>query len=283
MVQIALGDGRPYNGVYVRAYRQRQDISGRWVTDGSAVDDDSTDNAGVAEFSLSPGQYIVRADLVGYNWGDAMDVNGLTNVSVAQGQITTLQIAMGRLVVGFRYGDGTAVKSQYVRVYRQQLDVTGKWVVDGGAIADGVTENSGTITFNLVPGYYIVRSDFTGYNWGNAYDVQGMANFAVPPGVVTPLIRDLGQLIIGLVGSDGQPQKDTYVRIYLQGTDLRNNPITDGSVRADGSTDNAGMVRFNLTPGLYVIRVADKYTYNIPLEAGKITQWDGANATVQAP
>ena len=107
-------------------------------------------------------------------------------------------------------------------------------------------------------------------------------NFAVPPGEVTPLIRDLGQLVIGLQGSNGQPLTDKYTAIYIQEKDLSGNPISGDRIDS-GYTDNGGIVRFNLTPGLYVVRVGESYTYNIPLEAGKITQWDGANATVQSP
>lgn len=280
IVQILRGDGQPMTNHYVSVHRQKQDISGNWVTDGKQ-DSTYTNNAGSAELSLDPGQYIVSIDLIGYNWGDAVDVEGLSSVPIERGQVTQLRITLGQLVVGFRYGDRKAITNQYVAIYRQKLDVTGKWVVEQ-RVDSGYTDNGGTVTFNLVPGYYIIRSDFTGYNWGDANDVAGVMNFAVPPGEVTPLIRDLGQLVIGLQGSNGQPLTDKYTAIYIQEKDLSGNPISGDRIDS-GYTDNGGIVRFNLTPGLYVVRVGESYTYNIPLEAGKITQWDGANATVQSP
>lgn len=279
-VQIASGDGKPYSGVTVYVYWQKQDISGNWVTDGRPGYRE-TNNAGSAEMSLDPGRYIIAAGLPGYNWGNAFDVTGLTDVGVEQGKVTQLRISMGQLVVGFRLGDGRAITGKTVYVYRQKLDVTGKWVIEE-RVGYRDTDNGGTVTFNLVPGYYIIRSDFNGYNWGDANDVQGVMNFAVPPGQVTSLIRDLGQLAVGLQGSDGQPLKNKTVYIYYQEKDLNGNLITGDRI-IYGDTDNGGMVYFNLTPGLYVVRVGESYTYNIPLEAGKITQWDGANATVQSP
>lgn len=283
VVQIALGNGAPVINRRVYVYKQKLDISDNWVTDGSAVTDRTTDNAGNVEFSLSPGSYIVRSELLGYNWGDAREFKGITSVPIEAGQVTQLRIDMGQLVVGFRYGDGQPVTNKRVYIYQQKLDVTGNWVVDGSAITDATTDNGGTVTFNLTPGYYIIRSDFSGYNWGDAYDVRGVANFAVPPGQVTPLIRDLGQLAIGLTDASGAPLTNKRVYIYLQGVDIAGDAVTSGSSLQDKTTDNGGMVRFDLTPGLYVIRIGDQYTYNIPLESGKMTLWDGTTVTFQSP
>ena len=283
VVQIARGDGTPVTGQCVYVYRQRQDISDNWVTDGSSVTYRNTDNAGNVEFSLSPDDYIIRTDLQGYNWGDSRELRGVTSVPVRVGQVTQLRIDMGQLVVGFRYGDGRPITGKRVYIYQQKLDVMGNWVVDGSSVTYASTDNSGAVTFNLTPGHYIIRSDFTGYNWGDAYDVQGIANFAVPPGEVTPLIRDLGKIVIGLRDAGGAPLTGQRVYIYRQGMDLNGNPVTDGSSLDYNNTDNGGLVSFDLTPGLYVIRVGDNYTYNIPLEAGRVTQWDGANVSFQSP
>ena len=281
VVQIMYGDGRPLTNHMVRVYSQKQDISGNWVMD-TRLAERRTDNAGLVEFSLQPGEFIVRTDYPGYNWGNSIDTQGLHSVPLEVGRVTQLRLSLGHLVVGFRRGDGSAISNQLVRIYRQKLDVGGQWVVDGSPIREGRTDNSGSVGFTMVPGRYIIRSDFAGYNWGNAYDVKGLVGFAVPPGQVSPMIYDLGRLVVGLTGSDGSALTNKLVRVYLQRLDLNGNPVV-GSEAGSGRTDNAGMLNFNLTHGLYAVRIDDNYVFNIPLESGKITQYDGQTATVVDP
>jgi hypothetical protein len=233
------------------------------------------------EFSLPGGSYIVATDLPGYNWGDALDVEGLTNVPIEAGKVTQLSLSLARLVVGFRLGDGRALADQYVNVYQQKRDVGNHWVSDV-RVWRGDTDNSGTLTVNLVPGHYIIYSDFPGYNWGNAYDGEGIANFPIFGGETTTLIYDLGKLVVGLKDSNGNALTDEYVNVYMQDQDLNGNPILGDRVhRRD--TDNAGIVSFNLTEGNYALSIDDATTYDIPIESGKITQWDGESYSVVSP
>jgi len=279
-VQIALGDGKPLTNWYVSVQSQKPDISGNWVTD-SRLADGRTNNAGLVEFSLPAGRYIAALELPGYRWGDASDIQGLTDVPVETSKVTQLQISLGKLVIGFRYGDGKPIANQYVAVHLQKLDVGGNWVTDGRA-ADGRTDNGGTVAFNLTPGKYIIQSDFSGYNWGSAYDVEGRVDVPVPPGVVSTLIYDLGRLTVGLLKSDGTALTNRYVSIHVQDTDMGGNPVTGNRV-ADGRTDNAGMLSFNLTSGVYVISTEDIASFNIVIEGGKITQWDGQAYSIIDP
>ena len=277
-IYLRRGDGAAIKGAYVRVYKQKQDLAGRWVTD-QEVDGEYTDNAGLAAFDLAPGRYIVRADFRGYNWGQAADVLGAADVPVTAGQTTRLTVSLGRLTVGFQYGDGTPIKDVYTRVYGQKQDLAGRWVT-AGEVDGEYTDNSGACVFDLTPGDYIVRADFRGYNWGDAADVMGQANVRVEPGEARTLIVRLGRLTVGLVDAQGQPRRDQYVRIYTQRTDVAGKPTTDEEIAGE-YTDNTGAVSFNLTAGTYVVRVGDQYTYNVPVQSGRVTTGNGTQFTVQ--
>jgi len=271
-VLVRNGLGEPIKDQYVRLYSQKKDLSGAWVIDQS-LKDGYTDNAGQVNFEAGPGNYIVRSDFRGYNFGNATDVQGQVDVPVQAGQTTQITISLGRLMVGFLRGDNSVVEGQYVRIYMQKQDLAGNWVV-ADSPSDGHTDNSGVIYFNLTPGNYIVASDFQGYNWGNAGDVEGMASVAVQPGQETRLIYALGQLAVGLVDANGQPQADQYIRIYQQVKDVNGNPAA-GDEASNGRTDNTGQVVFNLTAGSYALRIGDNILYDVPVESGRITFSNG--------
>lgn len=279
-VLLFKGDGTPGVGNRFRIYKQQQDLAGNWVVNGSSVTSGYTDSTGVASFNLAPGLYILNSDFFGYNWGDAYDVNGIANVSIESGKITNVRIELAQLFVGFLRADNTPISNQRVRIYLQKQDLAGNWVVDGSSIIYGFTDNTGAVTFNLVPGHYIINSNFNGYNWGNAYDLMGVANFALPSGQVTNLIQHLGRLTVGLTDGSGSPLQGKRVSVFFQKQDVSNNTIMGDKVTY-GYTDNTGTVSFDLTPGLYAVQIGDLITYNVAIEAGKITFGDGKNFSIQ--
>lgn len=279
-VLLFKGDGTPGVGNRIRIYKQQQDLAGNWVVNGSSITYRDTNSTGVASFNLEPGLYILSSDFVGYNWGDAYDVNGIANVSIESGKVTNVRIELAQLVVGFLWADNTPITGRRVRIYLQKKDLAENWVVDGSSITYGDTDNTGTVTFNLVPGHYIINSNFNGYNWGNAYDLMGVANFALPSGKVTNLIQHLGRLTVGLTDDSGNPLQGKRVRVFFQKQDVSNNTIMGDNVTY-GDTDNTGTVSFGLTPGLYAVQIGDLSTYNVAIEAGKITFGDGKNFSIQ--
>ncbi len=266
------GSGAPLVDLYVTVSTQKKDLAGSWVVD-KRVDTEYTDNTGQAGFDLAPGNYIISVDFRGYNWGNAGDVKGQADVPVQAGQITQLQASFGRLKVGFLRGDGSIINDQYISIYTQKKDLAGKWVRDEQVDTE-YTDNSGTAFFNLAPGLYIVASEFRGYNWGSAGDVQGMSSVVLLPGQETPLIISLGQVAVGLLRADGQPRVDQYVEVFLQSTDITGKPVLGDRVDSE-YTDNTGQAIFNLTPGMYVIKVDDQILFNVPVESGRITQTNG--------
>ena len=280
-IQLLLGDGQPHAGHGFRVYRQKQDLAGNWVVDGSSIGYGKTDSTGVAAFSLESGSYILSADFTGYNWGDAFDKEGVASVPLEAGSTTTVKVQLGRLVVGFLYGDGTPIEGVRVKVYAQKQDLAGNWVTAGNSLDYGNTDNAGTVVFNLTPGHYILSADLTGYNWGDAYDVEGVANFAVPAGEVTTLIVKRGWLSLGFVDAGGSPIQGQRVYVYGQREDVGGNTIPWENSFIYGGTDNTGIVSFSLTPGLYAIKIGGEYTFDVPVEAGRTTFCDGAQCTVQ--
>ncbi len=268
------GNGQPVSEGYIRVYSQKKDLSGNWVIDRELYSD-SLSNAGTAEFDLDSGNFIVRANFYGYNWGTAGDVKGQADVPVQAGQVTRVRLSLGILTVGFLQADKTVLDNKYVKIWTQKKDIAGNWVA-GDEVNSYSTDNTGTVSFLLSPGHYLIASDLPGYNWGTATDRDGMASVAVRPGQTSQVIVNLGQLVIGLTDASGQPIKGKYVKIYTQKPDAAGYAAPDGTVFTD-STDNSGQVVYNLTPGLYAMKIDDQIIYNIPVESGKITRSDGSS------
>lgn len=280
VVRYLRGDLSPIDGGYFRVYTQKQDLAGNWVTD-DRIDGGHTDTTGQVSFELAPGHYILKTDVGGYNWGDAFDVKGKANIVVEVGKVTTVRITLARLIVGFAYGDGTPIDSKYVRIYTEKQDLAGNWVTSG-KVTGGHTDNTGTVAFDLAPGHYIIYSGFSGYNWGEAHDVEGVAHYPLPPGQETTLIQRLGKLVVGLVDADGNPIEGKAVTVYLQSKDVGGETMAGDDVKFR-RTGNSGTASFDLTPGLYAVKVSDSYTYDVPIEAGRITRFDGSEFAVEEP
>jgi hypothetical protein len=277
VVYLYKGDGTPITDKYVKVYTQKQDLSGKWVTDKSSGSG-YTNNAGGITFKLDPGEYIVESDFNGYNWGTAGDVEGQASVPVQAGKQTQMVLRLGRISVGFVFGTDQVVTDKYVKIYTQELNISNQWVTRSSC-GSGYTNNAGMITFNLTAGNYIIESDFDGYNWGNATNVEGMVNLPSKPGEETPLVVYLSRMVIELKDSSGNPITDGYVKVYYQNKDISGNPARGNSVTS-GRTGSTGTITFNLTPGTYAFEYDGKMYYNVELQPGKITITDGKTQTI---
>ena len=277
VVYLYRGNGTPITDKYVKVYTQKQDLSGKWVTDKS-LGSGYTNNAGAITFKLDPGEYIVESDFDGYNWGSAGDVEGQASVPVQAGKQTQMVLRLGRISVGFVFGNDRVVTDKYVRVYTQELNISNQWVTRSSC-GSGYSNNAGMITFNLPAGNYIIEADFDGYNWGNATNVEGMVNLPSKPGEETQLVIYLSRMVIELKDSSGNPITDGYVKVYYQSKDISGNPARGNSV-ASGRTGSTGTITFNLTPGTYAFEYDGKMFYNIELQPGKTTNTDGITQTL---
>jgi serine/threonine protein kinase len=175
-----------------------------------------------------------------------------------QTQQGTVSGGNGRLEIALFLGDGSPITDKYLEVFHQRRDLASQWVTDGGDIAWSRTDNTGLVAFDLAPGSYIVRADFTGYNWGDASDVEGKADVPVEAGKITRLTIRLNRLIVGFRYGDGTPIRDQYLEIYEQKQDLAGNWVTDGGEAAWGRTDNTGTAVFDLAPGPYIVAASFK-------------------------
>ena len=272
-VNFYYGDGKPIENVYVTVYTQTKDFSGNSITDDS-VSDGRTNEAGAIIFEVPAGTYVVSAKFNGYTWGNAIDVNGQTDIQVENGQQTRMVARLSRLQVGFVYADGSMVENKYVQVYKQEEDISGQWVATDSYI-DGRTDNSGMCEFDLAAGNYIVQTKFDGYNWGDTIgNSKGEANIPLESGNITRLIMQLGRMVVAVRDASGNPVDNKYVQVLYQENDLNGNPVA-GSQVIDGRTKNTGTAEFDLTPGIYTVRIDKTYSYDIVVETGKVTSTDG--------
>ena len=159
-VIIKLADGTPKRRSWVGIYQQKTDISGNPIK-GDRVTDGRTDDAGTVFFSLQPGTYAVAlGDYAGYLWGNEY------NYIVNQGQATVLSVTLGRLLIGVIDADEEPIEGRWTGVYLQKADISGN-PIKGDRIADGRTDNTGGIVYDLTPGLYTVGiGDISGYVWG---------------------------------------------------------------------------------------------------------------------
>ncbi|OAI42380.1 hypothetical protein AYO38_11470 [bacterium SCGC AG-212-C10] len=256
-VTIATTEGA-WQNQYVEVYKASKDVQGNPVL-GSRVATGNTDNRGVATLEVDPGDYIVTADLDGYNWGTFSGRDGIPGITVQRDRLAALHIRLGRLTVTAATTE-RSIPSQYFEVYLQRTDVAGK-IVRGARIASGQTANTGKLSFDITPGKYIVTSDFPGYNWGELAEAEGVVNVEVLAG--EEVVRDirLGRL-------DVAAGKGEYVEVYTSRADTAGKSVR-GTRVASGSGDNAGFWGADLTPGSYIISLRSKDTPGIEIAAGE--------------
>jgi tRNA A-37 threonylcarbamoyl transferase component Bud32 len=255
-------------GRYVEVYATRKDVRGVSVQ-GDRVAGRDTDNTGFVSFDLPPGEYIVLSDLPGYNWGTFATAKGQPDVAVQAGQETTLAVRLGRLTFTAATVE-KALQGRYIEVYLQKQDINGT-IVRGDRVAGGDTDNTGRMSFDLVPGPYIVVSDFAGYNWGDLTDGKGRRNIAVEAGNET--VQDLrpGRLSVALRTATGAVATNKYVEVYLQRRDANGRTVLGDRVTG-GNTDNRGIWQVDLVAGAYALKVDDRTTLNVAVEEGKQTE-----------
>ncbi len=164
-VGFVYASGSMVEDKYVKLYSQQKDNSNRWVTYDS-VASDYTDNSGEVIFNVTPGNYIVSADFAGYNWGDAVDVEGMSNIPLWGGIVKQIVTHLGRITVEVFDSSGNPKEDAYVKIYFQSKDANGKPVA-GNDVASTYTDNTGTAKFSLTPGIYVISYGNTYY-----YDIE---------------------------------------------------------------------------------------------------------------
>jgi serine/threonine-protein kinase len=252
----------PIDGAYFEVYTSRLDVQGVPVVD-RRITGSSTDNTGTRLFELAPGTYIVTADLVGYNWGSLRDREGVHSVVVEAGRTTRLEIRYGSLTFSAAT-PGRGIDGQYFEVWFETTDVNGD-LVRGGRVMGTSTTNTGSRAVALVPGSYILTSDFRGYNWGSLKEAEGETGIVVSPGGNTDVVVELGTLVVPA----GQ---DVYVELFFQGVGSTGGPVR-GSRVDGGGTDNGGFWSSTVTPGTYVVRFRDVDYFDIVVKPGEVTEF----------
>ncbi len=254
-----------YNGQYVTVSMARKDVRGVTVR-GDSVTTGYTDNTGTVLFNLPAGSYVVLSDLRGYNWGTATDGNGQPDVAVQTGKVTSLRVRTGRLTFTAASVD-RAINGQYIRILFQRKNANNT-IVSGDSVTTGYTDNTGKVSFDVVPGHYVVVSDFPGYNWGNLTDANGVNDAVVQPGQEVTVDVRPGQMRVTVKDAAGRVVNGAYVRVLFQRKDANGKATTGDSVTT-GYTDNTGLWAANLTVGTYAVILSDRTTYGVVVEEGK--------------
>jgi hypothetical protein len=262
-----VGTESSINGLYVEVFSSKLDARQEPTTD-ERVASGHTDS-GTVEFDLPPGEYVVLADLRGYSWGGLTTGDGMANVIVQEGHATNVVVRLGRLTVTAQTVD-QVVSGQYMEVYTQTPDVNGN-MVPKDRVASGHTDNTGSISFDLTQGDYIVLSNFQGYSWGDASGEEGESGIAVTAGEETLIEVPLGQISAAVRDADGNVADGVYLELFTQVPDASGKAALGDRV-ASGHTDNTGIWRADVTPGVYCIEIGGVQTCDLNVEAGLVIQ-----------
>ena len=257
----------PIKGQWVSVSKAKMDVRGG-IVKGDGIDERPTDNTGVVTFDLPPGEYVLGSNLPGYSWGVIAEGKGHAGVRVNAGEQTELMVTLGKLTFTAATVD-KAMGGQWFTVHTQKRDVVGKFV-RGDRVDERPTENTGVVSFTLVPGHYIGTSNLPGYNWGNFADGKGDANILVKAGETTTIDLRPGQLVVAPRTASGAAATGKWVSVFLQKQTTTGAPTTGDRVD-ERPTDNTGVVRFDLVSGTYAVRIDDRTVYNVVIRRGQVT------------
>jgi hypothetical protein len=183
---------------------------------------------------------------------------------------TPIPPAEGVLVVQPRYGDGQAMREIWVDVYHQAQDANGA-PIHGEQAGSEYVGDSGTVSFVLPPGRYAVEIRVRGYEWPAFFDHE------VRAGETTTATLALGRLTLVLRRADGSLVTGQWVDVYRQLQDANGQPIYGEEVDSQW-IDDVGIVRFDLTPGIYALKTAmDGYPwpecqFGHVVQSGQVTE-----------
>ena len=264
-------NGKPVSGRWVGVSFQKEDQNGNIVR-GDRFLEDRTDNAGLVSWDITAGHYVVEVEQVGMLLDVPVQSGFETTtdgVAIATREVLAARAASAGppdipsplsvsrqpsdksgIRINFLYADGAPKRGAWAAIYRQAADVNGN-PIRGERLAEGRTDDAGTVFFALPAGTYSVQlGDYIGYAWGHEYDYE------VNTGEATVLTVKLGRLQIGVLDPDGKGLGGKWTGIYRQTTDISGNPIRADRI-AEARTADTGSVSYDLTPGLYSVGIGD--------------------------
>jgi hypothetical protein len=134
--------------LWVYLNSQQINASGQPVIDRE-VDDEYMESTGRVVFTVTPGTYIVTANLDGWPWGDLVEEDGEAGVEVMPNEVTEVAVQLGRI-------DVVAPQETWVYVYLGEVDASGN-PVPGVQVAEDYIDNTERTSFDLTPGRYVVE------------------------------------------------------------------------------------------------------------------------------
>lgn len=152
IIGVVRTDGSVVENQYFKIYTQTENVTGNFVADWRVLSA-STDNTGQIYVNLTPGNYLVCTDFIGYNWGDATDCEGEVNIPIKPGEVTKFTIRLAGLTIIAVDSSGRVREGATVRIYAQSESVLGEPVL-GDHITTCTVDNTGACIFNLTAGVY---------------------------------------------------------------------------------------------------------------------------------
>ena len=264
-------DFKPADGYFI-VYEQKTDVT-EGLLKGNQIDGKSINQQGELFFEINEGVYVIcQSSYIGYDW---TDLGCVYNIQIASGKQTIVTFQTGQIKFTVVDAIGNTVTGYWWEILTQTQGVTGK-PVSGERVWSGTTDKTGVASVQLTPGLYVIDYKLlAGYKWGQKpTDRDGISNTPVKKGETTQITITLGQIAIELRDTTGQPDTGNCLDIFTQKNDINGKQIIDQQV-GSVCTDNGGFATYNLTEGMYAVKINGNVLYNVPINWGVITQTDG--------
>lgn len=275
-ITLRYAGGAPVQDRWVYLYSAKQDANGGYVRDRQ-LGYTNTGDTGIARFrDLQDGVYLLSAEVAdGYAWDQEVKP-----IRLSGGMTHAVELNLARFTLALRWGDGSVMPDRWVYVYTVKRDANGQDVRDR-QVRYHNTGNTGKVSFDLMPGRYMVESSAEGYPWTDL-----PRPFSLAPGQIHDAAASLGRLSVVLRGSGGELLRDHWVYVYTQKQDANGNSVRDQQVRYH-STGSTGQTDFDLTAGRYLITYSTGSGRNlevkdVPVTGCKITRYDDRGVTAPA-
>lgn len=153
-LSLSYANGLPVENGNYEICTEKKDVSGNPVID--RCQGYRTDNTGANTVWRTPGLYIVKLDLRGYNWGNLVSAKGSIDNEVRKGITTHINVQLGQLVIGLTTPDGKPNISANLELFTQKTAVNGSPTI-ADRVWNGRTDNGGYATIDLTQGKYALK------------------------------------------------------------------------------------------------------------------------------
>ncbi|NBC17678.1 MAG: T9SS type A sorting domain-containing protein [Bacteroidetes bacterium] len=251
---------------------------------GEVVASGTTDEAGHLQLDLEPGDYVVREVNLPEGVEPISPAGGETEVTVSPSAGAELLFLNTpppppTVPVPIRKWYDLDENDQVSSGDAPAEGIAFQALRDGEVVAEGATDASGRLQFDLEPGDYVVREVGLPEGVEPILPAGGETSVSVSPPAVSeiPFLNPPPTICIFKwldLNGDGILDRD----VDGVGAGITFQVLQDGTVVAEGTTDETGLLKLRLPPGDYVVREV-----NLPEGVEPISPADGAVDIVLEP